>query len=174
MSKSVLIGLAAMLAAACSSAPEGASGPDASLRQAPGGPAESGFVTGSVVLGGDPVRTTYEFHGRIMPDGAVDGTFQVRRHLGPEGGAKVHGRIACLVIEGNQAWLGGVIEHAINPDNIGKGYGFNLIDNGEGTGAAPDQIGRQFLFPSAEQWCAERPEVVIYDVAAGNIQIHAR
>jgi hypothetical protein len=168
-------GLAAILIAACGSSPRAITEADPSVTLEPGGPAETGFVTGSAHWhAGGTAWTTYEIHARLMPDGTVDGTWQSRRHLGPEGGAKRHGRVTCMAFDGNQVWLGGIIEKAINPDFVGDPIGLRLIDNGEGADAAPDQFGATLAVASAEGYCEERPATALAAVEAGNLVVHSR
>jgi hypothetical protein len=154
-------------------------GPDASLAgglDANGASTAAAFVTGSGHFY-DPARQgwrTFSINGKVMPDGSVDGTWQVRVHLGPNGGAKLHGRVTCMVIEGNRAWLAGIVEKAIG-QHEGKAYGFKVVDNGEGTAATPDQFASRRFPPSADGYCADKPDDVAHPVhymEAGNIQVH--
>ena len=172
--RSAVAGLAASFVAACSGAPEGLSAPDPDLQAVVGNPATTGFVTGSVHWHDGAVWSTYEIHARLMPDGTVDGTWQSRRHRGPLGGAKRHGRVTCMVVEGNQAWLGGVIEKAIDPNFVGDPIGFRVVDNGTGAGAAPDLLGRTLDLPSPEWYCSERPETALAASEVGDIRVHVR
>lgn len=171
--------IVAVALAACADGPDAVSGPDASLGiDADGTRTVTQFVTGSAQFY-DQARQawrTFSINGKVMPDGRVDGTWQLRVHRGPNGGAKLHGRVTCMVIEGNRAWLAGIVEHAVSPGNVGKAYGFKVVDNGEGHQAVPDQFASRRFPPSAEEYCAEKPDDMahpVHDMEAGNIQIHA-
>lgn len=176
--RSMALGLmAAFTVAACEGSADGVSGPDASLGlDANGASAVTQFVTGSGHFF-DPARQawrTFSINGKMMPDGSVDGTFQLRVHRTLGGGAKLHGRVTCMVIEGKRAWLAGIVEKAVG-QHEGKAYGFKVVDNGEGRSAAPDQFASRRFPPSAEGYCADKPDDVshpVHDMEAGNIQVH--
>jgi hypothetical protein len=107
-----------------------------------------------------------------MPDGTVEGTFEIRGHRGRRhGGAREHGRIVCMTILGNRAWLAGIVDHAPNPGTVGEVIGFRVIDNGEGGAAIPDEEGRQLNIPSAGDYCSGQPEHATAPLEAGNIQV---
>jgi hypothetical protein len=169
--------LAAVALAACTDGPDVTSGPDVSLGRDANRTDAIAFVTGSAQFY-DPARQawrTFSINGKVMPNGSVDGTWQLRVHRGPNGGAKLHGRVTCMVIEGNRAWLAGIVERAVG-DHAGKAYGFKVVDNGEGRNAAPDQFASRRFPPSAEEYCAEQPDDLahpVHDLEAGNIQVHA-
>ena len=131
-------------------------------------------VTGSghFALPDDGIWRTFSFAAIEGADGSVSGTFHVRTHI-PGGGAKVSGRVVCLSIVGNQAWVAGIIERAENPANVGVPAGWWVIDNGEGAGAAPDRISRQWRGVDAVGYCDEKPvSQPLFDIEAGNVQIH--
>jgi hypothetical protein len=176
--RSIVLGLAAAFAlAACDGSSDGMAGPDVSLGlSANGATTTAEFVTGSAHFY-DPARQawrTFSIDGKVMPDGSVDGTFQIRVHRPGGGGAKLRGRVTCMVIEGNRAWLAGIVEKAVG-QHEGKAYGFKVVDNGEGHIAAPDQFASRRFPPSADGYCAEKPDDVaqpVHDMEAGNIQVH--
>jgi len=174
----VALGLTVLLAAsACAGSGDSVAGLDASLGlEANSSGTAAAFVTGSAQFS-DPARggwRTFSINAKVMPDGSVDGTWQIRVHLGPNGGAKLRGRVTCMVIEGNRAWLAGIVEKAIGPHE-GKAYGFKVVDNGEGQHAMPDQFSSRRFPPSASGYCSDKPDDVaqpVHDMEAGNIQVH--
>ncbi len=139
-------------------------------------------VTGSGhITAGDGLRV-FTFNARKKADGSVSGVY----HLNIQAtGLKVKGSIECFTIEGNVAYLAGLVDRsnseaaALNPPS---GFMFKVTDNGQGANAAADQI-------SLTQFNTELTEDVLdgicgdpssfdflddftFDVEAGNIQIH--
>jgi hypothetical protein len=116
-------------------------------------------------LAGPAVRTV-TFSIRKSADGTVDGWYHSEAR--GKGGAKVGVRIECLHVVGNQAWAKGTIVSALNPDNIGRPYSFRFIDNGEGSGAPPDEIG---VARFADYDCMTEPDIPLRQLTTGNLQI---
>jgi hypothetical protein len=86
--------------------------------------------------------------------------------------------VTCLtVVDGNRAWVGGIIEDAFLPDLIGRSAFFFAADNGEGAGAEPDLISRVVVAAAgAEQvFCNNAPAlpaaVLPIEVLRGNVNI---
>lgn len=120
----------------------------------------------------DGVWRTFSFAALEGADGSTSGTFHVRTHV-PGGGAKVGGTVSCFTVVGNEAWVAGVITKAENPANVGVAVGWHVIDNGEGAGSPPDQTTRQWRQVDPAAYCADMPtSQELFDVEAGNIQIH--
>jgi hypothetical protein len=130
---------------------------------------------------------TFSMTARKYADGSVSGTYNRVAHLEEGGVAKGHGTVMCFTIVGNKTWIGGMDPDANPPD-----VAWQVVDNGEGVGADPDQAGLQigaadFGFPAgfAQDFCDEQPEeldfgppfgvtplwVILFDVEGGNIQI---
>ena len=139
-------------------------------------------VTGSAHYGSSAIWTTYSFRAVKRANGEVEGSYQVRRHRGRDGGAKQHGRIICLTIQGNQAWLGAIRENTAAVTNEGTWTGFSVVDNGEGKRGNPDQIislvrntdGQEPPEAFAMAYCENQELVagqVLHDIEAGNIQV---
>src|SRR5688500_19544486 len=80
----------------------------------------------------------FTFSVQIRADGTVDGRFnytQVRD--GVE--LTASGTLDCAVIQGNQAWVGGVIEASSRENLIGLDMWFQVQDNGDpGSDETPD------------------------------------
>lgn len=136
-------------------------------------------VTGSAHLLSprDGYWRTISFHGIQDVNLDVKGRFHWRVH-NRGGGSKVSGRIVCLAVEGDQAWLAGVFEKAQNPNNIGKWASFWVVDNGEGMDAPPDQLSLQWRGVASPEndpqgFCDQKPtDGDLLSIEAGNIQIH--
>jgi hypothetical protein len=169
----ILTGAVVFTAGACSEKREAITAPDALRVSAGITPPASGFVTGSghyMQLVESPGWRTFSFTVRSMPDGGVSGRFSGGRH---QPANKWSGRLVCLVIEGNTAWIGGVYEHATNPSLVGNEFVFKVKDVGEGKDPAsePDSTSRAMRGSSD---CTTKPEPTMhwYPVEHGNIQIH--
>lgn len=121
-------------------------------------------------------RRSLSFQVRRMSDGSVHGVFQLVGHAQPPN--KSHGRLTCLSVVGNEAWIGGVYEKSSNSDLIGREFGFYVKDNGEGNAADPDLLHRHVRNDDAAGWCLEQRDVSdseqLWAIEAGNIQIHVR
>ena len=136
----------------------------------------------------DAARTKrkFSFTAREHADGTFSGQFQLNimglvGFFGSENPAItrfLHAEVLCLSVEGNEAWIGGVIRSSSIPGNIGKETGFRVRDNGQGKSAPPDEIsGTTFplpdLFPPghAAAWCEDQPLRGLLEVVQGNLQV---
>jgi len=116
----------------------------------------------------------FTFTVRVYADGSVDGRFnytQVRDGLE----LKVSGMLDCAVIQGNQAWVGGVIEKSSRETLIGRDMWFQVQDNGEpGSDETPDMsstIGAGAP-GTGEQYCTDHPPVRFpFFLETGNLQV---
>lgn len=137
-------------------------------------------ASGGWHMSGTAAGSTFEikpftFNVRIYADGSVAGRFnytQVR-----DGGEPlvVKGSLDCAFIEGNQAWVGGVIEETSRPSLLGLDMWFQVQDNGEpGAGGTPDMsstIGAGGP-GTGEQYCIDHPPVRFpFFLDAGNLQV---
>ena len=152
-------------------------GPDVSQQTLQLSNAGTTAVTGS----GHYVNTvgdwrTMSFHVKRDSDGEVRGSFQMVLHRQPP--LLFHGRLTCLSVVGNEAWIGGVYEKTTNPDLLGMGFGIYAQDNGQGAEAEPDKLLRHQRNQVPEEWCAEMRDVSangqLYDIVSGNITIRGR
>ena len=154
--------LATMLATA-------AGGSNGVVASASGGYGMSGTAAGSTF-----VIHPFTFNVRIYADGSADGRFnytQVRD--GVE--LSVKGSLDCAFIQGNRAWVGGVIEDSSRASLIGLDMWFQVQDNGEpGADETPDMsstIGAGGP-GTGEQYCAAHPPVMFpFFLDTGNLQV---
>lgn len=108
-------------------------------------------------------------------DGDVKGTFELHaRQQDPN--RRVHGEVICVTLIGNQAWLGGRMTQSDHPAAPPGTFSlWRVVDNGEGTGAPPDQISlRGVGLPNPTiPYCTNHPNSpALFPIAAVNIQIH--
>jgi hypothetical protein len=123
---------------------------------------------GTTLEGGESSRFTFNAIGK--KDGSATGhlEYQVRVQ-----DAAFHMSIDCLRVVGNQASLSGTVTHVTGavPSYVfvGQKGVFKVEDNGEGAGAAPDQISDVFLYSNAT--CTNTGFIVLYLPIDGNIQV---
>jgi hypothetical protein len=156
----------------------------------PDGPSASSLAVGGVTRAtgsGTHIRvgtegeelTTFAFAAVRGADGQATGRWEYHFRVA---GFRVHGRVTCLSVAGNQAWIGGVVDQVVTdiPDFeslAGLEMWWRSTDNGEGAGAPPDvTTGLGFGFPgstiTAESWCLDQPAILTArEIASGNIQV---
>ncbi len=83
-------------------------------------------------------------------DGSFSGTFTI---FYPGPGWRAFGRVACFTIQGNAAWIAGVIEAANDTTVIGDPYGWRAVDNEQ------DSLSLAFSLDSlgTADFCANQP-----------------
>ena len=148
--------LATMLAAAA------AGGSNGVVASASGGYGMSGTAAGSTF-----VIHPFTFNVRVYSDGSAAGRDGVE--------LTVTGSLDCAFIQGNRAWVGGVIEDSSRASLIGLDMWFQVQDNGEpGADETPDMsstIGAGGP-GTAEAYCAAHPPVMFpFFLDTGNLQV---
>ena len=144
--RSILIpAVTAIVLAACESAP---TAPAGLTSDSPAFAQGKGPVVASVTghyqsdLGGpskgpDAVHHKFSFGALQYADGTVGGNFQVTLHNVEPARRNVTFEVVCLHVEGNQAWVGGVIK-APKTDPFVGGYDiWRVVDGGQN---GPDQV----------------------------------
>lgn len=142
-------------------------------------PARNGnvVVTGSGHLDfffSDQGWRSFSFHAIADASGAASGRFELHaRPADPD--LRVHGEVICASSSGNQAWIGGRVTSASDPDYLGIFTSWWVVDNGEGANAPADQISlMQFHgVPNVPlSRCANQSSPLdVFPIDAGNIQI---
>jgi hypothetical protein len=123
-------------------------------------------------------RRTFAFTAKTKSDGTTQGQFQLNNR--EEFGGKEHGVVTCLEVQGNGAWVGGVVTHSDGTTKglvrvwrvIDNGEGWGSDDNGEGSSSGGDMITR--AFPGDDQTCRTLlppPGPFLHQVTDGNIQV---
>jgi hypothetical protein len=107
-------------------------------------PASSNAVVASATGSGHMVRPdgtlrSFSFSARKYADGSSSGELQLDSRSFD---VVVHIRIDCLRVVGNVAHMSGRITYVSNPDEgeVGELNRVEVRDNGEGSGAPPDQV----------------------------------
>ena len=163
--------LTAILAAGAVLGAAGAAAGDGNgvVASASGGYGMTGTAAGSTF-----VIHPFTFDVRIYEDGGVGGRFnytQVRDGVA----LTATGSLDCAVIEGNQAWVGGVIEVSSRESLIGLDMWFQVQDHGEpGADGTPDMSSTLGAGGpgTGDQYCADHPPVRFpFFLEAGNLQV---
>jgi hypothetical protein len=110
---------------------------------------------------------TFAFTAQTRADGTTKGQYQINNR---ETGFKEHGRVTCLEVHGNEAWIGGTIERSNVPGSDGFHRVWRVIDNGEGSNDPPDQISVTLGVPAAPI-CSDASVLPLNDIEYGNIQV---
>ncbi len=111
---------------------------------------------------------TFAFTAKTRADGTVQGQYQVNNR--DVAGSKEHGTVICLHVDGDQAWIGGVITHSSVPGREGIRRVFQVVDRGEGSGDRPDQASNLLMVLTTAE-CHTRPYLAPQDLEGGNIQV---
>ncbi len=121
------------------------------------------------VVGG--ALRTFAFTAKNRADGSTQGQYQVNNR--DAAGSREHGTVTCLEVDGNDAWIGGVITHSSIPGREGTRRVFRVVDNGEGSDDPPDQAS-PLIMGDALVTCRTRPippALPVQDLEGGNIQV---
>lgn len=77
--------------------------------------------------------------------------------------------IDCLHVDGNEATMSGYVASSSDPNVVGLPGIWRVIDNGEGSNAAPDQVSL-FFFSNIQ--CTADVGIPMNDVRSGNVKVH--
>ena len=173
-SASLSLGALALLAALAACSPDG-TGDTGVTQPRLGASAPQQQVTGSAIVAlpfFDNARQKYTNSIIRHADGSVSGQFEVQSEQ--EDGVRVHGRVLCVGVVGNQAYVGGVVEQSSTPDIAdGTLLVWRIVDNGEGANAPPDQTSDFFSVNATQQayHCATGFNLQLLPVLSGNMQV---
>jgi hypothetical protein len=138
--------------------------------------ASGGYGMTGTAAGSTFVIHPFTFNVRIHADGSVDGHFnytQVRD--GVE--LTATGSLDCALIQGNQAWVGGLIEDSSRESLIGLDMWFQVQDNGEpASDETPDMSSTLGAGGpgTGDQYCIDHPPVRFpFFLDAGNLQVRS-
>ena len=123
---------------------------------------------------GEPFLSSFE--AQKHADGSVTGRFHAdAKYLN----ARFDVAVTCLSVQGNTAWIGGIIEKSGTPlIQVGLASYFYVIDTGEGAvGAIQLDIVSALRIndtPGSElTFCADRPTTLPFRrIEDGNVQVH--
>jgi len=116
-------------------------------------------------------------HFTISAIGRAEGTATGEYNLVSGSGAVLlHGSITCLTVIGNRAFAGGTVDRFNLDFGVPLfGVAIELVDNGEGKGAPPDEISNVFFFVNSpneiQQYCDDHPLGPVMPIDDGNISV---
>jgi hypothetical protein len=127
--------------------------------------------SGQSTFGGE--QRTFTFTASMSADGTVDGQAQLDNRAQ---GRRFHMSLNCLVVSGNKAWVGGVVTDSTIPGDVGATWDFEVVDNGEGSKAPPDQISLVTIFspqlPCTDSFVQSYLDANTFPIDSGNVQVH--
>ena len=161
-SKTLLLGAALAAALALSAGTAGA-----------GGKQITALATGSGQISNGAWRT-FSFTAHTDGSGTSSGQGQLDSRVSD---TRLHLDVSCLSVQGNVAFVSGLISDSNDPDFVGNSFIFAVMDNGEGaTATGPDEISYVFSNADPLYWadCTGIPidDVPFVPIEAGNIQVH--
>ena len=143
-----------------------------SSRLKSGGPGSDGSsINGQGSLTIDGKLRTFAFHGRKKTDGSVSGSFELHNR---STGSVMHGDVICLNVYGSEANATAVLTKVPDdyaPWDEGDYVVFKVVDNGEGSNAAPDQLTLVYLYNDVNIDCNYYYPFPLNDIEGGNIQV---
>jgi hypothetical protein len=143
--------------------------PFASIWNDDGGVVESARGGGHWHVPSGALRT-FAFTAKNRADGSTQGQYQVDNR--DVSGSREHGTVTCLEVDGDQAWIGGIVTHSSVPANVGIRRVFRVVDRGEGSGDPPDQASiLLFVIGDPAEECHTRPPLPGENLEGGNIQV---
>ncbi len=133
-----------------------------------GGVGDAARGSGQDIVDQEGNRRTFAFTAKRQADGSSQGQFQVNNR---SSGVKEHGAVTCVRVEGNVAWIDGVVTHT-NGRRLGATVVWKVIDNGEGSGSPPDMITSAVEPMVPRRECSEDPAARTPQmIEDGNIQV---
>lgn len=136
-------------------------------------PAQAGpgrqVASGSGHLIWNEENRTFNFHAQIDEDGVVTGKGLIQNRAN---GNKVKFEIDCLSITDNVATMSGVVVATDAPDFADNPVWFRVIDHGDGSQSAPDEMTLVGIFTSGIGVdCGNEVLLDMLPVERGNIQV---
>jgi hypothetical protein len=115
----------------------------------------------------DGALRTFAFFARTNTDGTTTGSYQVDNQ--GVSGSREAGRVTCLAVDGDVAWIGGVITHSSLPGREGTPRLFRVVERGHGS--PPDQASLLIVTAEANVTCQTRPLLPVQDLDEGKILV---
>lgn len=128
-------------------------------------------ATGAGHFSYDGGLRTFSFGAVTHQDGSVTGQSQVNDR---GDGVRAHLTIDCLEVDGNIAYMSGIISDSSRPSLVGEEAWFSVQDNGAGANASPDLISLVFFNSTPDQnLCHTRVGQATPDnPIQGNVTVH--
>jgi hypothetical protein len=112
---------------------------------------------------------TVVLSARIDADGVATG--QIEYHRG-EGYIVLHGVVDCLSVQGNEAWVSGIVTQSNGtiPANLGLQFIFRIRDNGQGANVVDEWSGMWLTSPGWSA-CSAQGAFGLYPWDNGNFAV---
>jgi hypothetical protein len=107
----------------------------------------------------------FAFVARTNADGTTTGEYQVDNQS--VSGSRERGIVTCLAVDGDLAWIGGVITHSTIEGREGTPRLFRVVERGHGD--PPDQASLLIVTAEANVTCQTRPLLPVEDLEEGKI-----
>jgi hypothetical protein len=117
----------------------------------------------------DPALRTFSFVAIEKADGSVGGNWELTNR---NADVRIHGVIECVSLNLNEAWFAGTTTLSDIGGEVGFIRAFRVVDNGEGSGAVPDEVSFSPPVGNAQDWCDGQLPQPTFPIEAGNVQIH--
>jgi Tol biopolymer transport system component len=124
---------------------------------------------------------TLDMDATLRSDGSVTGEFRI---FYPDSGWFNIGRVTCFsIVDGNKAWVAGVVDSTRNPQGVGAEFGWRIVDHGPTQGGVPDQLSLAYplqlgVLGTPQDFCANTPlidpsegEILLHDLVSGDIVV---
>jgi hypothetical protein len=85
------------------------------------------------------------------------------------GNGGIHVAVNCLEVDGNQAWISGVVTQSSFEEDIGLTAATRVVDNGTSANDPPDQISFTRVDPPFD--CHARRPMVLFDLSGGEVKV---
>jgi len=99
-------------------------------------------------------------------DGSVNGQWIDQFGHGDGG---IHVAVNCLEVDGNQAWISGVVTQSPFEDDIGLTAATRVVDNGTSANDPPDQMSFTRINPPFD--CHARRPMLLFDLSGGEVKV---
>ena len=99
-------------------------------------------------------------------DGSVEGQWTDQFGHGNGG---LHIAVNCLEVDGNQAWISGVVTKSSFEEDVGLTAATRVVDNGTSANDPPDQMAFTRLDPPFD--CHDRRPMLLFDLAGGQVKV---
>jgi hypothetical protein len=129
-----------------------------------------GPATFGVTVQQDPLA----YEALLFADGTVQGVWRYDYY---EAGVltRFSGRVTCLAVQGDRAWVGGVIDSTTDPTSAGLGAWWQVADLGSGAHPViPDRTTFAGIgtLQATQAYCDNRPDPhFIFDVQSGGVVV---
>ena len=99
-------------------------------------------------------------------DGSVTGQWTDQFGHGNGG---YHITVNCLEVDGNKAWISGVVTQSPFEEDIGRPAGTRVVDNGTSANDPPDQI--SFSIVGVRFDCHAKRPYPLFDISGGEVKV---